>query len=139
MITIEHSNGTEVFRGKLLGYGSSEQDKHNHSTDYVAAGEDPRTGHKIRCSACRWQVAYIYDDLDTGDYVVYTQGVSIIPGERTYDKFTRTDSPMMVREALTVRKPTSVFMPAPAKHALAKAAEMDADLREIYDTLPAGL
>lgn len=138
-ITIKLATGTETFQGELLGEGSSHQPDHNHSTDYVASGKDPRTNRNIRCQACRWQEAYIYDDTDNDVFVVYTRGATIIPGERVYENFNRTESAMGVRELLTVRKDSGVFMPAPAKMALAEAADVDDDLRHVYDTLPVGL
>lgn len=138
-ITIKLTTGTDTFRGELLGEGSSHQPDHNHSTDYVASGKDPMTGRNNRCQACRWQEAYIYYDDGVQRYVVYTRGATIIPGERTYETFNRTESAMGVRELLTVRKPEGPYMPKPAKMALAAAAELDDDLREVYDTLPAGL
>lgn len=136
------TGGTETFQGELLGEGSSFHRQHTHTTDYVAAGKNPANGRNNRCQACRWQEAFIYDDTTDPKnpvYVVYTRGATIIPGERVYFNLNRTDSAMAVRELLTVRKESGVFIPAPAKMALASAADLDDDLREVYDTLPAGL
>lgn len=137
-ITITLPHGVEQFKGELLGRASSHQEHHNHTTDYIQPGTDAR-GRKLSCKACRWQEVDIYEDYGTDGFVVYTNGRSIIPGEHDYVNLHRTDTAMGVRELLTVRKPEGKFMPAPARMALAAAAELDEDLREVYDTLPAGL
>lgn len=138
MITIETPSGPERFRGELLGEGTSVRGWHSHSGDVVPAGRDAN-GRKFQCQACRWQEVYIYMDLDTGKFIVHTIGRTTVPGEQDYVKFVRTDSALAVREILTVRKPEGPFIPAPAKIAIAAAAELDADMRDVYDTLPAGL
>lgn len=133
MITITTEHQTMTFEGSLLGFGTSEKTRHTHAGDYITAEEG-------RCSACRWQEASIYtvDDEDA-DFVVYTRGVSIIPGETEYSRVTRTDSAHAVQELLTVRKKGTVFMPHPARIALAQAADLDVDLRDVWRNLPAGL
>lgn len=138
MVTITTADQTVQFHGVLIGEGSSHSRHHNHLTNtYVQDGRDPKTNRKYKCHACRWQDVYIYTVNDSDDYVVYTIGMTMVPGELEYTKITRTASPTEVQEVLTVRNREGAYIPAPARRALAQAADKDEDLEDIYRSLPA--
>lgn len=115
------------FYGALLGTGSSERDTHNHDGDIAPAGH--------RCSACRWYEAFVYlrRTKDQDDYIVYTVGETIIPGETRFSRIEATASPYDVVELLTVRKrDAEPYLPMQASRALAQAAELDNRIRDAY-------
>lgn len=138
------------FTGVLLGAASSERELHTHDLD-----RQPHAPRHRRCSACRWNEVAIYRryvtegiDLETepnrpriypldapesGDYVVHTVGVSLVPGEHRLSRIASSDSAFEVVELLTVRRPDEEpFMTPQSSRALARAAERDDDLRDAY-------
>ena len=130
-----------TFTGRLLAVASSERLTHNHDHPYAPPGKT--------CSACRWVEVSIYRrDITVPvnelahdhreDYVVYTVGRSVVPGEHNIPRIVETASPYEVVEALTVRRPpgggrpAEVFMPPQHLRALSAAAQFDAGIRDAY-------
>jgi hypothetical protein len=111
---------------RLLGFGSSHKTMHNHDSVTLPTRER-------RCNACRWQEIWIFIK-PSNEYVVYTLGPSIIPGERTYVRITGMFTGFEVIETVTVRQGDrgKPYLPAPAARALAMAAEYDDLIREAY-------
>lgn len=129
--TLHTENGEHSFDGVVLGTATSEAQYHNHDSDYLTAAAPPKEGRRQKCSACRWLETTIYLKAG-GQYVVHTNGRSIVPGERDYVRVTFTDSAYEVVEILTVKGQTDPFIPAPSARALAQAADKDDDIQEAY-------
>lgn len=126
-----------VYPGVLLGTGSSRSDRHTHEGEFLAPGTRDATGRKLRCQACRWEQADIYGVDDEDDsYVVHVVGHSIVPGEVPYVKNVFTSSIFTVLETLVVRNANGPFLPAPARTALAEAAQDDDGMESLYRNLP---
>lgn len=141
---------TVRFEGRIIGSASSEKDTHigHPRTDWA-----PK---HVKCSACRWLEATIYkrrivdpvmkiDGLAKSDnlrcrydYVIYTVGVSNVPGEIDFIRLHQTSSAFEVVELLTVRRynritgKTDAFLPPQHAQALAQAASIDEDVSEAY-------
>lgn len=123
-------SGPVEFTGALLGYSSSNRERHIHDGAYAPRG--------TKCSACRWFEVKIFA-IDAGDalsfggrYLVHTAGVSIVPGEVTFSRSYYTNSAYEIVETLTVRKGGEVFLPPAAARALAQASQYDEDVRDAY-------
>lgn len=117
---------TLVFNGEIIGEASSHQHDHTHPADFVPSGR------KIRCSACRWLEAVLYE-TDDEFYVAHTTGKTILPGETEYAKVLKTDSAYEVLEFFTVRPSTGApFIPAPSMRVMAQAAQYDKDMAAAY-------
>lgn len=116
--------GTETVDGWLIGFASSQRDRHNHPTGSTSN----------RCSACRWSEVRIFlnNDKSEARYAVHTHGPTTIPGEINLCHLYRTNSAHQIVEILTVRKPNAVFLPRVAAMALAEAAGCDAGIEDAY-------
>jgi len=118
-----------VVLGRMLGRASSVKDGHNHPEEYAEKG--------VRCSACRWfdvSILAVDEDDEAGaDYVVYTCGRTIVPGEVDRPRFVWTSSPREVVESLVVRQDGQPKLPVASARALAQAADRDEDLADAYE------
>jgi len=128
---LRDKSGTEftVF-GSLLGRATSEQDEHN---DHVGA----HAGRGERCSACRWfevLILNVSEDEEAGvEYLLYTVGRSIVPGETDRIRTVWTDSPRKVVAALVVRQDGQPRLPIASDWALAEASDLDDDIADAYE------
>lgn len=112
---------------RLLGEGSSKRPYHNHPGDRMPPGAS-------RCSACRWFDVKIFKTVDAPDeWLVYSAGFSLMPGEVTIPKVSRTTSAFEVVELMVVRNSKDgTIMPRPNARALAQAAGHDELLQDAY-------
>jgi hypothetical protein len=119
---------TVTVQGYLLGRATSEKEGHNHAEDFTPDGQ--------RCSACRWFEVIIIDtsdDAEAGtDYLVYTCGRTMLPGEHDRTRFVYTDSPHEVVSALVVRQHGQPKLPVASDRALAQAAWLDNEIADAY-------
>lgn len=132
---LEDRNGQLQFTGRLLGAGSSRREQHSHNTNtqiVVTARAVGKTDAMQRCAACRWSEIYVFK-TDT-QFIVYTLGPSIIPGEHTRAKVSYASSAFEVVELATVRhgQRSQPFLPAAHARALAMAAADDDDIADAY-------
>lgn len=126
------SDGTERearFQGRVLGFATSEDNRHTHPDDRVAAAGE-------RCSACRWFEITLYETdpelSDDARYLVFTRGATVVPGEQHFDKLTWVESPLEIIEVLTVRQDGKPSIPKPSGRALAQAADRNDEVRRAY-------
>lgn len=144
------SDDLEYYRtyARFLGVGTSHTTTHQfHTDEFVKRGE--------RCNACRWFEARVFRELELpagvddftelddprqarlGNFVIHFAGMSIVDGEVPFYRYETTSSPFMVIESMTTRRLTErgpeVFLAKPSAHALAVAAQYDADLRDAYE------
>lgn len=140
---------------RFLGMGTSHTTQHSDharphadrpATRFVARGE--------RCNACRWFEARIFRELvlpdgvtelddprvvdsTLGDYVIHNAGMSVVDGEVPLYRYELVRSAYMVLESMTTRRVTDggpqVFLAKPSAHALASAASLDDELRDVYE------
>jgi len=122
---LEHRDGVDEFRGRMLGFGSSFRREHNHDAP----------SHRItqRCAACRWFELRIFK-TESSMYIVHSIGPSIIPNEITFSRISYTTSPYEVVELCTVRRGQSgePYLPAAAARALSQAAAQDNGIKDAY-------
>jgi hypothetical protein len=106
-----------------LGHDTSKRETHykHDGYEYASVG---------RCSACRWFEIGLYRTPE--DYVVWTCGHTIVPGEESRITIQRTDNEFSVVEFLTVRKGANVFLPTPSANVLAQAAKYDSGIQDAY-------
>lgn len=123
--------GTEMVRGRLIGFASSHRDEHTHPGYEHAPPLGPDTQRRRHCNACRWFEVRIIRDED-GSYVVHTQGPSTIPGDIVLCRLARTESPYEVVELLTVRRDGYASLPGHSSRALAQAAMVDPGVATAY-------
>lgn len=117
------------FYGEVLASATSQRDHHGaHPDEYAAKG--------VKCSACRWFEVTLFRRECPGerpDYVVYTTGRSVVPGEYDMHRAATTDSAYEVVELLTIRRPgKEPFIVTQSAIALARASEKDEAIREAY-------
>lgn len=128
-MVVSTDRGDEEVSGHVLGQASSRRLRHTH------AGRWPDTG--TRCSACRWtKITILYDDDASQErrYIVVSEGMSVLPGERTLGKVERTSSPLWVIECLHRRnREKQTYLSLVARSAILNAAEQDGPLREEVD------
>jgi hypothetical protein len=141
VVTLNGRDGTpHRFTGYALGLATSRADQHTHREPYAAPG--------TKCSACRWFAVGIYRVFDAfvltdGDvpvrrptprgYVVQTVGESVVPGEQRLARVEETSSAYEVVELLTVRRRgAEPFITPQSLRALARAAQLDDDVRDAY-------
>lgn len=107
-----------------LGRHSSKRTMHYRHEDSEYA---PR---KHRCSACRWFEVALY--RTETDYVLWTCGHTIVPGEKSRIHIHRTSNEWRIVELMTVRKGETAFIPTPSASVLADAAKIDRGIQEAY-------
>lgn len=117
-------DGDQTVTGTLLAQVSSRQYRHR---------QHPGMNHaptKQRCSACRWtRVTLLRDDDSPQQYVIITEGFSLVPGERVLGKVERTSSPLWVIEYLhRTNKDRQKYLPLVARNALMMAVQYDEKL-----------
>lgn len=131
--TLETREGPLRSYGRLIGYGTSQSQRHR---DHVDGGHS-HASRGERCSACRWNEVRLFKlrHPTTADelYLVHTLGVSVVPDEFTKCRTAWATGGYEVVELLTVRpRDGDVFLPGPAARALAAAAELDEGIRRAY-------
>jgi len=116
----------------LLGFATSEQPQHDEN----AHPEDDTAPKRVRCSACRWFEARVFDvsdDENAGSrYLVHTVGRSIVPGESDRNRVAFTNSAFEVIEVLTVRQGGVPKLPVASGRALAQAAALDEEIAHAF-------
>lgn len=124
-------DGTPVtLRGRLLGYGSSRRDYHNHEMPRPAALLT-NDGRPWKCSGCRWFEVRIYH-LDDGSYALHTVGMSSLDGEKPLPRLQFTESAYEVIEMLTDKRGPVARIPEASARCLAQAANVDDKMNEAY-------
>jgi hypothetical protein len=120
-------DGEEELHGRLLGFGTSLREYHNHPVprDFAIHGDE------WKCSACRWfEISII--SLDDGTYAVYTVGRSELPREQPRARLQFTESPFEIIEMLTDRRGRVPRLPVAAAKCLAQAAATDDGIENAY-------
>lgn len=134
-------NGSHYeFFARLIGFASSEKQRHNHPTHHPHQNLVDRIHKGERCGACRWQETRIFllDEKNRtyhgGKFAVHTLGVSILEGERVRARLSFVNTGFEVVELLTVRKGehAAPYIPGASARALAMAAASDRDLKDAY-------
>ncbi len=105
---LQRDGGEYVFRGRLLGGGTS-----------AAPGKR------------RWFEVAIYKDL-TNRYVVYTVGRTTVDDEVPLIRLLETFSAFEVLQSLVVHHNEKTYLPRQSDRALAQAAHWDDDIRDAY-------
>ena len=125
------------FVGELLGETKSHQPEHFH--------EEGRHARKNeRCYACRWSEYAIYrvdqwlnprfPHDGTERYVVVSNGMTTVPGERIFRRVDATSSPTEVVELLTTRKyGQPPMITSTAAKLLARVSDLDEKIQEAWD------
>jgi hypothetical protein len=110
-------------QGMLLGYGTSQRQHHNHSSDENSTSP---------CSACRWFEVRIVRAVDTDEYIVSYRGCTTIPGEDLRETLHTTRSPHTVIEVLTQHRNDHTFIPRTSRLALSEAAAYDDGIEQAW-------
>lgn len=128
-LIIPTDDGPVSVRGVVLGRGESRWPHHG--------GHDglPYAPKGTACSACRYMRVTIVDDTETDEFVVITEGVSTVPGERTYGRVERTTSATWMVDYLrrTDKKKGWVYLPRASRKALLEAGAADRDIDEALE------
>lgn len=128
------TDDTELFYGQFLGFGSSHRETHiNHEGTEFAPRGTP-------CSGCRWFESRIFRGADTGQYLLYTIGESIVDDEEPRYRANWVISPYEVIDLLTTFRPAEQAggqrqqsLSYAARRALAQAANFDEKMRDAYE------
>lgn len=125
-VRLPRTNGTTltITNAVQLGHHTSARDEHYRHPDTEYAPQ------KHRCSACRWFEVYLF--RTPTDYVLWSCGHTIIPGENNRITIERTPNEYRIVELMTVRRGESAFLPAPSAYVLADAAKIDEGILEAY-------
>lgn len=125
-ILIGPGDVTEKITGRLIGFATSHRERHSgHSDEFAARGD--------KCSACRWFEVRIFTVAEQQQqYVIHTQGPTMIPGEYVKSRVERAYSAHELIEILTVRQGEKVFLPAASARAIAQAAGSDKHVLDAY-------
>lgn len=124
-VVLPAQNGTKMTLNDtmMLGHETSHRATHyKHTTEFAA--------HGSRCSACRWFEVSLF--RTSTNYVIWSCGHTIVPGEQSRITIHETDNEFTVVEHLTVRKGSTVFLPQPSALVLAQASKYDDGIQDAY-------